>query len=110
MGGCGAAIRGAAASPRPPPFGGDVDSRDRRHPGPLRACDPGPDRPWPARRRPGSGRPTLVTLGADREPEIEALRVDRYLESILVARERGAIVALHDPQLDADLRATAERL
>jgi len=51
-----------------------------------------------------------VTLGADREPEIEALRVDRYLESILVARERGASVALHDPQLNAELRATAERL
>ena len=51
-----------------------------------------------------------MTLGADREPEIEALRVDRYLESILVARERGASVALHDPQLNAELRAAAERL
>lgn len=52
-----------------------------------------------------------MTLDADRdEPEIEALRVDRYLESILVARERGAVAALHDPRLDAELRATAERL
>jgi hypothetical protein len=51
-----------------------------------------------------------VTLDADREPEIEALRVDRYLESILVAREWGAIATLHDPRLDADLRATAQRL
>jgi hypothetical protein len=52
-----------------------------------------------------------VTLEADHgEPEIEALRVDRYLESILVARERGAVAVLHDPRLDAELRATAERL
>jgi hypothetical protein len=53
----------------------------------------------------------LVTLDAERdEPEIEALRIDRYLESILVARERGTLAALHDPRLDAELRATAERL
>ncbi len=52
-----------------------------------------------------------MTLEADRgEPEVEALRVDRYLESILVARERGAVAVLHDPRLDAELRATAERL
>jgi hypothetical protein len=52
-----------------------------------------------------------VTLDANRdEPEIEALRVDRYLESILVARDRGTVLALHDARLDADLRATAERL
>jgi hypothetical protein len=52
-----------------------------------------------------------VTIDANRdEPEIEALRVDRYLESILVARERGAVIALHDARLDPDLRATAERL
>ena len=44
------------------------------------------------------------------EPEIEALRVDRYLESILLARDRGSLAALHDPRLDASLRSTAERL
>jgi hypothetical protein len=44
------------------------------------------------------------------EPEIEALRVDRYLESILVARERGTAPTLHDAGLAADLRSTAERL
>ena len=44
------------------------------------------------------------------EPEIEALRVDRYLESILLARDRGSLAALHDPRLDAGLRSTAERL
>jgi hypothetical protein len=52
-----------------------------------------------------------VSLDARRdEPEIEALRVDRYLESILLARDRGSAAALHDPRLDAGLRATAERL
>ena len=52
-----------------------------------------------------------MTLDARRdEPEIEALRVDRYLESILLARDRGSAAALHDPRLDAGLRATAERL
>lgn len=44
------------------------------------------------------------------EPEIEALRVDRYLESVMLARDRGSAAALHDPRLDAGLRATAERL
>ncbi|HEY2887183.1 MAG TPA: hypothetical protein VGJ17_01085 [Candidatus Limnocylindrales bacterium] len=44
------------------------------------------------------------------EPEIEALRVDRYLESILVARDRGARVALLEARLDPALRATADRL
>jgi hypothetical protein len=52
-----------------------------------------------------------VTLDARHdEPEIEALRVDRYLESILLARDRGSLAALHDPRLDAGLRSTAERL
>jgi len=52
-----------------------------------------------------------VTLDARRdEPEIEALRVDRYLESILLARDRGSAASLHDPRLDAGLRVTAERL
>lgn len=44
------------------------------------------------------------------EPEIEALQVDRYLESILVARDRGARVALLDARLDPALRSTADRL
>ena len=44
------------------------------------------------------------------EPEIEALRIDRYLESILLARERGDAAALYDAGLDPDLRLTAERL
>jgi len=44
------------------------------------------------------------------EPEIEALLVDRYLESILIARERGTAVALHDASLDSDLRATSDWL
>jgi hypothetical protein len=44
------------------------------------------------------------------EHEIEALRVDRYLESILVARDRGARLALHDARLDPGLRSTADRL
>jgi hypothetical protein len=44
------------------------------------------------------------------EPEIEALRVDRYLESILVARDRGARLALLDSRLDPALRSTADRL
>jgi hypothetical protein len=44
------------------------------------------------------------------EPEIEALRVDRYLESILVARDRGARLAILDARLDPALRSTADRL
>jgi hypothetical protein len=44
------------------------------------------------------------------EPEIEALQVDRYLESILVARDRGARLALLDAHLDPTLRSTADRL
>ncbi len=52
-----------------------------------------------------------MTLDArNDEPEIEALRVDRYLESILLARDRGSLAALHDPRLDVGLRSTAERL
>lgn len=47
---------------------------------------------------------------AREEPEIEALRVDRYLESILVARDRGARLALLDTRLDPALRSTADRL
>jgi len=48
--------------------------------------------------------------GRDPEPEIEALRVDRYLESILNARERGSAAAPYDPELDAELRAISTRL
>ena len=44
------------------------------------------------------------------EPEIEALRIDRYLESILLARERGDAAVLYDAGFDPDLRVTAERL
>lgn len=44
------------------------------------------------------------------EPEIEALLVDRYLESILVARERGGTIAVHDARLDPHLRATSDWL
>jgi len=44
------------------------------------------------------------------EPEIEALQVDRYLESILVARDRGAAFGPYDPDLDPELRSVAERL
>ncbi|MGH2465840.1 MAG: hypothetical protein ACRDGI_10300 [Candidatus Limnocylindrales bacterium] len=44
------------------------------------------------------------------EPEIEALLVDRYLESILVDRDRGARLALLDARLDPTLRSTADRL
>jgi hypothetical protein len=44
------------------------------------------------------------------EPEVEALLVDRYLESILVARERGTAVALHDASLDSELRAASDWL
>ncbi len=44
------------------------------------------------------------------EPEIEALRVDRYLESILVARDRGARLAPHDARLDPALRVTVDQL
>lgn len=52
-----------------------------------------------------------MTLDARRdEPEIEALQVDRYLESILLARDRGSVADLHDPRLDIGLRATAQRL
>jgi hypothetical protein len=38
------------------------------------------------------------------EPEIEALLVDRYLESILLARELGNRLAVHDASLDPELR------
>jgi hypothetical protein len=44
------------------------------------------------------------------EPEVEALLVDRYLESILVARERGTTVAVHDASLDSALRAASDWL
>lgn len=44
------------------------------------------------------------------ESEIEALRVDQYLESILVARDRGAELAVHDSRLDPGLQIVAERL
>ncbi|HLY15151.1 MAG TPA: hypothetical protein VKR24_12440 [Candidatus Limnocylindrales bacterium] len=44
------------------------------------------------------------------EPEIEALLVDRYLESILLARERGFGLAGHDPSLDPELRAASDWL
>ncbi len=44
------------------------------------------------------------------EPEIEALLVDRYLESILVARERGTAAVVHDARLDSDLRAASDWL
>jgi len=44
------------------------------------------------------------------EPEIEALRIDRYLESILLARDRGSAAALAEARLDPELRATAQRL
>ncbi|MGH2513593.1 MAG: hypothetical protein ACRDGQ_13000 [Candidatus Limnocylindrales bacterium] len=52
-----------------------------------------------------------MTARNDRlDPEIEALRVDRYLESILVARDRGAATTPYDPRLDPRLRSTAEWL
>jgi hypothetical protein len=44
------------------------------------------------------------------EPEIEALLVDRYLESIMVARERGSAAALHDTSLDPALRSASDWL
>ncbi len=44
------------------------------------------------------------------EPEVEALQVDRYLETILLARDRGAPFGPYDPDLDPALRAVAERL
>ncbi len=44
------------------------------------------------------------------EPEIEALLVDRYLESILLARERGSRLAIHDAGLDPDLRVASDWL
>ena len=44
------------------------------------------------------------------EPEVEALLVDRYLESILVARERGTTVAVHDASLDSALRGASDWL
>jgi hypothetical protein len=48
--------------------------------------------------------------GRPAEPEIEALLVDRYLESILVARERGRELAVHDPRLDPGLRSASDWL
>jgi hypothetical protein len=51
-----------------------------------------------------------VIPGHDPEPEIEALQVDRYLESILNARERGSVATPYDPGLDPQLRAVAGRL
>lgn len=52
-----------------------------------------------------------MTAGRDgNQPEAEALRVDRYLELILVARERGAQGVPHDVRLDRELQATADRL
>ena len=44
------------------------------------------------------------------EPEIEALLVDRYLESILLARERGSRLAVHDASLDPELRLASDWL
>jgi hypothetical protein len=44
------------------------------------------------------------------EPEIEALLVDRYLESILLAREHGSRLAVHDPGLDPQLRVASDWL
>jgi hypothetical protein len=44
------------------------------------------------------------------EPEIEALLVDRYLESILLARERGSRLAVHDAGLDPELRGASDWL
>ena len=44
------------------------------------------------------------------EPEIEAPLVDRYLESILLARERGSRLAVHDPSLDPELRVASDWL
>lgn len=51
-----------------------------------------------------------MTGGPDNEPDVEVLRVDRYLESILIARDRGAAAAPYDSRLDPDLRSVAERL
>lgn len=46
----------------------------------------------------------------DSESDVEVLRVDRYLESILVARDRGAAATPYDLRLDPELRSVAERL
>lgn len=43
-------------------------------------------------------------------PEVDALRTDRYLESLLVARDRGAADAPTDPALDPRLRSAVALL
>lgn len=43
-------------------------------------------------------------------PETDALRTDRYLESLLVARDRRAADAPADPALDPTLRSAVARL
>ena len=45
-----------------------------------------------------------------REPEVDALRTDRYLESLLAVADRRALDVPGDPALDPKLRATATRL
>jgi hypothetical protein len=51
-----------------------------------------------------------VTDRPPNEPEVEALQVDRYLETLLLARDRGASFGPYDPDLDPALRSVAERL
>src|SRR5207247_1250494 len=87
----------------------DVDVGDRGDPGPLGRGCPGVDPSRPARRRSRSTRRRArgegVTLGPTaRDVEIEAMVVDRYLDSLLDRRP------LAPSDVPADLRATADRL
>ena len=61
-------------------------------------------------RPPAGGRSVPVNPEGRDALDIDALRTDRYLESLLAAQERGAWAAPADSALDPGIRDAAERL